>query len=121
MSEPNVYAEVERALIWGHSREEAYALMETSGVSGLLADEIYRRALAERIAMIRAEASGKVVKGVLLFIAGLALLCVFIFGFHFIMGKLFVLFLLLMAWGAWWVLDGAVNWIFAAGKRGSLV
>lgn len=119
--ETQVYPEVERAVIWGHTREEVFALMASSGLSGVPAEALYRRARAERIGMIRAEAAARALKGAGIFLLSVLVFSGFWFGLGFIMRNIMIACGVAALFGLWWILDGLMNWALAPNKEGSLV
>jgi hypothetical protein len=120
MAEPNIYLEVQRAVIWGQSREEVYAIMAGAGITGQLADGMFNKAWGERVAIIRGEASARAVKGALILAGGLGLFFVFWYVVGAITRNIFIISGVACLWGGWWLLDGLMNWILAPGRQGSV-
>ncbi len=116
--ENRMYPSVLRAVLWGTAREEIFEMLQVNGITGELAEEMFRRARAERIALLRSEAIGKAVKGALVLGAGVTLFCSFWFGSHVITRNVFVTSGLMSAWGLWKTVDGTVDAILAPSKKG---
>ena len=118
--ETRIYASVLRSVMWDTQRDEILHMLEVNGITGEPAEAMLRRALKERIALLRGEAARKAVKGALLLSGGIALFCIFWFGFGAITRTIFIICAGLGAWGFWCLLDGVLEALLAPSKKGSV-
>jgi len=118
--ENRIYKSVLRAVLWGTERDEIFHMLEVNGITGAPAEEMFRRAWSERVAVLRSEGVRQAAKGALLLAGGCVVFCVFWFGFGVITGRIFVLCGLLGVWGFWWFTSGVLDAIWAPTKKGSV-
>jgi hypothetical protein len=118
--ETQLYSTVLRSVMWDEPREEIFALLERKGMTDEQADEMFHRALSERIALIRSEGARVTVKGALLLISGIGLFCIFWFGIGVMLRGIMIISALLCGWGGWRLADGLIDIVFAATKKGSV-
>jgi len=118
--ESRIYRGVLRAVMWGTERAEVFEMLRVNGITGEPAEEMFRRARGQRIAVLCNEAMRKVAKGALLLAAGIALFSGFWFGMGAITRSLFMICGFLTAWGLWWFLGGAMDALLASNKKGSV-
>ena len=118
--ESRIYRDVLVGVMWDKERAEIFEMLQTNGITGESAEQMFRRAWNERVALLRSEGARKAAKGALLIAAGGIPFCVFWFGFGAITGRVFVICAVLCAWGLLRFLGGVISAIFAARKRGSV-
>jgi|SRR5688572_9649216 hypothetical protein len=118
--ENRIYEDVLRSVMWGAKREEIFHMLTVNGITGDAAEQMYRRARSERIAVLRGEGIRRAVKGALILGAACALFSAFWFGAGAITKRLLVICGLFGAWGAWWLLDGILGALMASTKTGSI-
>ena len=118
--ETRIYKSVLRSVIWGEPRDEILKMLEVNGITGELAEALFRRAFKERIEIVRGEAARRAAKGALFLSAGIALFCIFWFGFRAITKAMLIICAALVGWGFWCLLNGLVDALLAPSKKGSV-
>ena len=118
--ESRIYRGVLRAVMWGTERAEVFEMLRVNGITGEPAEEMFRRARSERIAVLRNEAIRATVKGAVFLAGGAALFSVFWFGFGWINRFVFVISGLLAVRGTWLLVGGATEVLLAPSKRGAI-
>jgi hypothetical protein len=116
--ESRIYGSVLRAVLWDTEREEVFKNLQINGITGEAAEEMFRRARSERIAVLRNEAMRLAAKGALFLAGGVALFSVFWFGLGWINRIVFVISGLLAARGLWLLIGGTTDLLLAHSKKG---
>ena len=116
--ESRIYEGVLQAALWGTNREEILQTLQANGITGQPAEAMFRRAWGERTTMLRGEGVRKAVKGALLAGAGVALFCVFWYGFGFTTRLIFVASVAAGGCGLWWLSNGVMDVLLASTKDG---
>ena len=96
-----IYSDVLREVLWGTGRDEVFRMLQTNGITGAPAEEMFRRARHERLALLRGEGIRKIVNGAVLLVLGTVLFCAFWFGLGWIIRPVIVISGLLSALGFW--------------------
>jgi len=118
--ESKIYGSVLRAVLEDKERAEVFKKLQVNGITGTAAEEMFRRARSERIAVLRNEAIRATVKGAVFLAGGAALFSVFWFGFGWINRFVFVISGLLAVRGTWLLVGGATEVLLAPSKRGAI-
>jgi hypothetical protein len=118
--ESRIYGSVLRAVLWDTERAEVFQKLRVNGITGEAAEEMFRRARSERIAVLRNEAVRRATKGALLLAGGAALFSVFWFGFGAITRIVLVISGLLAARGVWLLAGGTTDLLLAPRKKGAV-
>jgi hypothetical protein len=118
--ESKIYGNVLRAVLEDKERAEVFKKLQVNGITGTAAEEMFRRARSERIAVLRNEAIRATVKGAFFLAGGVALFSVFWFGFGWINRFVFVISGLLGVRGTWLLVGGATEAMLAPSKRGAI-
>ena len=115
-----LYPAVERMVLWGEPTQSAYEMLAVNGVTGKEAHALVEQAVTERIRTIRSHFLPRLLKGLLLIVAGAALFATFWFYNGGITRGIFILCAGAAAWGAWRLIDGGVGWLAAPNRKGSV-
>lgn len=118
--ENRIYHDVLHDVLWGSERHDVFHRLEVNGITGEQAETLFAKARKERIALIRSEAMRKVIKGMVLLLAGLGIFLLFWDGAGAITRGVFVTCFVAWAFGGYWLIDGVVAAIFAPTKKGSV-
>jgi hypothetical protein len=119
-TEHRLYSRVLREVLWDEPSEETFKMLEVNGVVGDEAEAMFRSARKERVSSIRQEAFPRILKGTVTAGISSGVFALFWFGFGGITQRVFILCALGAAVGAWWLIDGVIDWAFAPGKKGSI-
>lgn len=118
--ESKIYGSVLRAVLEDKERAEVFKKLQVNGITGTAAEEMFRRARSERIAVLRNDAIRATVKGAFFLAGGAALFSVFWFGFGWINRFVFLISGLLAVRGTWLFVGGAAEILLAPSKRGAI-
>ncbi len=118
--EDRIYQGIRRMVIWDEPRADVFHRLEVNGIVGAKAEEIYGRARAERIAIIRADSIRKTGFGLLLLLAGIGVFFGFWSGLGGITRPVLTLCVLSAAFGVWRFFKGLFGFFCASSKEGSL-
>ena len=119
INEDRMYESVLRMVVWGESKQDVFQRLTINGYEGEIAQRLYARACAERVASIRMTSLKKLGLGLALIVAGIAVLAGFWFGFGGITRYLLLLTLGAVAFGLWRFIDGLCGIMLARQKKGS--
>jgi len=111
-----VYQGLLRMVLWGEPKEEVFRKARVNGLSAEEAEDLYQKAIKERICVIRAEYRGKALKGLIFIVASVVLF----FIVAAMTGRAFVIFALGVAYGLWKAIDGISGIFMAANREGSV-
>ncbi len=117
----SIYRSVERAVLWGESREKVFKILEVNGLVGSEAEELYARARAERISVLRGEGMRRAIRGFMVWTLALSLFLWFWHDLGFITGRVLMLTSVGFLVGFWWFFDGLLRMLFAPTRTGSVV
>ena len=116
-----IYQGVRRMVIQDEPRADVFHRLEVNGIDSVEAQQMYDRARAERIAIIRSGSPKNMALGLGLLFAGVGVL----FGFSDSSGNMELpvvsLCVLAMVLGTWFFSKGLIYFFFAHTKEGSLV
>lgn len=120
MSEDEIYGSVLRMVLWGESKEEVFHKLAVNGILGTRAEELYRRAVRERVAVIRGPNWKRMMWGATILLLSLALFCFLWFYVGAVTQQLLLICAAGGAVGAWKLLVGVSKILGAAHKQGSI-
>lgn len=112
------YAVVFKMVLWGDPREEIENRLRVDGISGSVAERIFARAQAGRVATIRAYAFRKILFGCMLLLLTTVVFCFSSFVLNFFGNYRFALWATGFGVGAWKTIDGTAAWFMAPSKTG---
>lgn len=95
-------------------------MLQSNGLTEQEAEDVYRRARGERIAMLRSDGMRKAAKGALLLGLGAGLFCVFWYGLGFISRAVWIISFVAGGWGFLTLLNGMMDVVLAPNKSGPL-
>lgn len=114
-----IYQGVRRMVIWDEPRADVFYRLEVNGLDPEQAKQMYDKARAERIAIIRGGAAKQAILGFLLLAAGLGALLWLSIGPIFTRQSL-ALCAVAVVFGTWNFSKGLIYFLFAHTKKGSL-
>jgi len=115
-----IYDGVRRMVIWDEPRADVFHRLEVNCIDPAQAQQMYEKARAERIAIIRDDAMRTAGEGFGLLLAGLGLFFGFWDGFGGITRTLLGISSLATGFGIWRFVKGLFYIFFAHTKKGSL-
>jgi hypothetical protein len=119
--EDRIFQGVRRMVIWDEPRADVFHRLEVNGLTGTQAQQMYDKARAERIAIIRGDSIRTVVGGLVLLFASASLFFGFWNGWGFIsLGSRVSWGALAAGVGVWRFFKGLFGFFLAASKEGSL-
>ena len=114
------YDFVLKKVLWGEDREDIYHSLAVNGVSGEIADRLYKHARADRIRTIRSDYTRKLLVGLGLILAAGVIFSSCWFGLGFIPRILLYACFAALGIGAWKSIDGLSGYLMAPSKTGSV-
>lgn len=118
--EDRIYQGIRRMVIWDEPRADVFHRLEVNGADQAQAQQMYDKARAERITIIRADATRKAMEGLVLLLTGAGVFLGFWNGLGGITRPILVLCALATAFGTWRFFKGLFGFFFASTKEGSL-
>lgn len=107
-------------VIWDEPRDDVLHRLEVNGITGLKAQQMYEKARAERVAIIRKESIRKAAFGLGLLLVGCGLLFGFAIGLGVVIRPVLALGAAAAVFGLWYFSKGLFYIFFAHAKEGSL-
>ena len=112
-----VYQGLLRMVLWGEPKEDVLQKARVNGLSAEEAENLYQKAIKERIRVIRSEYRRKALSGLLVIAGSVALFSVVAVT----TGRAYVIWLALgVAYGLWKAIDGFSGILMAANREGSV-
>ena len=120
--EDRVFEVVRRKVLWGEGREAVFDNLAANGFTGADAERLYREAMRERVAIIRAACGKRAALGVLAIVGGLITLGTLLGGASVgrVGGAAIGGGAVALLFGVWWLVDGVVGYALAARREGSV-
>lgn len=115
-----IYEGVRRMVIWDEPCDDVFHRLEVNGIPAAKARQMYEKARAERMALIRAGSIQKAVAGLGLLLVGGGLLFGFSVGLGVVMRPVLVLGAVASVFGLWHFSKGLFYFFFAHARKGSL-
>jgi len=112
-----VYQGLLRMVLWGEPKEDVLQKARVNGLGAEEAENLYQKAIKERIRVIRSEYRRKALSGLLVIAGSVALFSVVAVT----TGRAYVIWLALgVAYGLWKAIDGFSGILMAANREGSV-
>ena len=119
--EERIYEQVLRMVLRDEREEDVFLKLEVNGFTGDKAKEMFEKARAVRMSMIRRASLIRFLWGVFWFSLGATIFVPFWFGAKMTSAHVMVLFLAGFGVGVWKMTAGVVGFVTASQKRGSVL